>query len=85
MLTIGECQHKLTSMIPAADLAKDLDNQDPRLGLRAVAALRQLLGVTAAPPDAAERDHQVRAAVRLILAALAPVSSGSPGGGAGPA
>ncbi|NLT54326.1 MAG: helix-turn-helix domain-containing protein [Actinomycetales bacterium] len=30
-------------MIPAADLAKDLDNQDPRLGLRAVAALRQLL------------------------------------------
>jgi len=43
MLTIGECQHKLTSMIPAADLAKDLDNQDPRLGLRAVAALRQLL------------------------------------------
>lgn len=30
-------------MIPAADIARDLDNQDPRLGLRAVAALRRLL------------------------------------------
>src|SRR5262249_14215120 len=33
--------------------------------------LRQLLGVTASPPGDAERDHQVRAAVRLILAATA--------------
>ena len=33
----------LTSMIPAADLAKDLDSADPRVGLRAVAALRRLL------------------------------------------
>jgi DNA-directed RNA polymerase specialized sigma24 family protein len=33
----------LTRMIPAAELAKDLDNTDPRVGLRAVAALRRLL------------------------------------------
>ena len=33
----------LTLMIPAADLAKDLDSADPRVGLRAVAALRRLL------------------------------------------
>jgi len=33
----------LTSMIPAAELAKDLDHTDPRVGLRAVAALRRLL------------------------------------------
>jgi len=30
-------------MIPAAELAKDLDSSDPRVGLRAVAALRRLL------------------------------------------
>jgi len=30
-------------MIPAAEIAKDLDNADPRVGLRAVAALRRLL------------------------------------------
>jgi TetR/AcrR family transcriptional repressor of mexJK operon len=33
--------------------------------------LRQLLAVTATPPGDAERDYQVRAAVRLILAATA--------------
>ena len=30
-------------MIPDAELAKDLDSSDPRVGLRAVAALRRLL------------------------------------------
>lgn len=33
----------LTFMIRAADIAKDLDHADPRVGLRAVAALRRLL------------------------------------------
>jgi hypothetical protein len=33
--------------------------------------LRQLLAVTTEPPGDEERDHQVRAAVRLILAAIA--------------
>jgi DNA-directed RNA polymerase specialized sigma24 family protein len=43
MLTPSLRQHKLTRMIPAAELAKDLDHTDPRVGLRAVAALRRLL------------------------------------------
>jgi hypothetical protein len=33
----------LTTMIPAAEIAKDLEHADPRVGLRAVAALRRLL------------------------------------------
>ena len=33
----------LTFMIPATEIAKDLDHTDPTVGLRAVAALRRLL------------------------------------------
>ena len=43
MLTAASRQLMLTSMIPAAEIAKDLDHTDPRVGLRAVAALRRLL------------------------------------------
>jgi len=43
MLTTGQSSAYADTMIPAAELAKDLDSSDPRVGLRAVAALRRLL------------------------------------------
>ena len=71
----------------AQELAEYLRNQDgagrlrvpePRLtaeqfigAVLCQSHLRQLLGVSAQAPGDAERDHQVRAAVRLILAATA--------------
>ncbi len=37
------CQCKLTAMTEATDLAQRAGDRDPRVGLRAVAALRRLL------------------------------------------
>jgi AcrR family transcriptional regulator len=75
----GRMAQELAEYLRAQDRAGRLRVPEPRLAaeqfIGAVLCqshLRQLLAVSAAPPSPEERDHQVRAAVRLFLAATAP-------------
>jgi hypothetical protein len=75
----GRMAQELAEYLRSQDRAGRLHVPEPRLtaeqfigAVLCQSHLRQLLAVSAAPPGAEERDHQVRAAVRLILAATAP-------------